>query len=273
MEQFGNYKIKVNNEAESKEAQWLFCMLGGSEDSCDRFGIVCLVDGRIYTDRVEFFESYDDCKEITLPQLRDLVILHRNDVNDSNSVDPEFKETKLYLCSDKTLYVFDDLISRWRVSSKSGVDLVLNRLVMKGDQSLHNAISSKSEEQILISGADALKVLSDGKDVEVHEETYKKDVWFDLKNTKYTPSEILDEKVEGKSWKLTFRHKPETIKIELEIPAPFEPKDGEKYWIVTDEYKLGYTSSYSSSGILGKWRTEDQVKQVVTALRNAINKT
>lgn len=64
-----------------------------------------------------------------------------------------------------------------------------------------------------------------------------------------------------------FRLKPQTIKVELELPKPFEPKDGEKYWIITDEYKLGYTSTYSSNGLLGKWRTEEEIKQVVEQLR------
>lgn len=75
---FGNYKICVNNEAESEEAQELFKELNGCIGSNDRFGIVCLTDGRIYTDKLEFFEDYDDCEEITLPQLRNIVVLHRN---------------------------------------------------------------------------------------------------------------------------------------------------------------------------------------------------
>lgn len=97
----GNYKIRVNNEAESKEAQWLFCVLGGSEDSCDRFGIVCLSGGKIYTDRAEFFEEYDDCEEITLPQLRDTVSLYSNGANKSTSA---YKQVIKYQSEDGTLF-------------------------------------------------------------------------------------------------------------------------------------------------------------------------
>lgn len=97
----GNYKIRVNNEAESKEAQELFCVLGGSEDSCDRFGIVCLSGGKVYTDRVEFFEDYDDCEEITLPQLREMVSAHSNTVKKST---PAYKQVIKYQSEDGMLF-------------------------------------------------------------------------------------------------------------------------------------------------------------------------
>lgn len=70
-----------------------------------------------------------------------------------------------------------------------------------------------------------------------------------------------------------FMIKPKTIMIgDVEVPAPFKPKDGEKYWIVTDEYKKGYTSSfYSEPPLFGAWRTEEEIKQVVEALRKLLN--
>lgn len=75
-----NLKIRVNSEAESKEAQELFFELGGSwagykeiqtlsniahlylENDCIRFG-----------SEAEYFEKRTDLKEITLPELRSMV--------------------------------------------------------------------------------------------------------------------------------------------------------------------------------------------------------
>ncbi|KLT83660.1 hypothetical protein [Acinetobacter baumannii] len=84
----------------------------------------------------------------------------------------------------------------------------------------------KPQDPALISGAEALRALADGKGVDVHESTYKNGVWFNLKDTKFTPAEILAEKVRDKPYKLSFRLKPQTIKVELEIPAPYKAKIG-----------------------------------------------
>lgn len=73
---------------------------------------------------------------------------------------------------------------------------------------------------------------------------------------------------------IKFRTKPKTIKLELEIPAPFEPKDGEECWILNesvkyrDGYKLILSHDSSNNYIFGAWRTEEEIKQVVAALRS-----
>ena len=74
-----------------------------------------------------------------------------------------------------------------------------------------------------------------------------------------------------------FRLKPRTITINgIEVPAPFEPKLGEKYWIIETSDKNSYSciSSFEndeqdkSLTKLGAWRTEEEIKQVVSALRS-----
>lgn len=194
----GNYKIRVNSEAESKEAQWLFCVLGGSEDSCDRFEIVCLSGGKVYTDRVEFFEHYDDCEEITLPKLRDLVT------------------------------------------------------------------QSNPTQQCLISWADALRALADGKEVE----------GFSEENEKWIPIVYfsVQEVVNGL---YKFRLKPRTVKLEIEIPTHFEPKSGDMVWCLNELSEKGYEArtAYDEEDFtpnIGYWKSEDEIKQVVTALRSAL---
>ena len=72
-----------------------------------------------------------------------------------------------------------------------------------------------------------------------------------------------------------FRLKPKTITINgIEVPAPFEPKVGEKYWFIADYTSHGYSDTQEGTGInssIGKWKSEDEIKQVVAALRSVFN--
>lgn len=67
-----------------------------------------------------------------------------------------------------------------------------------------------------------------------------------------------------------FRLKPRTITINgIEVPAPFKPKEYEDCYMLTDLYEHGYTrTSWKYSKTVPAWRTEDEVKQVVSALRS-----
>ena len=110
----------------------------------------------------------------------------------------------------------------------------------------------------LISGKEALIALGSGKEVE-----YKSiDGWGDA--SLIHAFEFLDNNYE-------FRLKPRTISINgIEVPAPFEPKVGEEYWFIADYISSGYGCTQEGTGInssIGKWKTEDEVKQVVAALR------
>ncbi|MCH7357633.1 hypothetical protein MMP61_19025 [Acinetobacter sp. NIPH 1958] len=199
-----NYKIKVNDEAESKEAQELFKQLG--------YKIECFVPVGFprwvaTTDKEEDFwystgfpliASLAGFQELTLPQLRDLVAKSKN-------------------------------------------------------------------EQGLISGADALRALADGENVQWISKDFHK--WDDLDTWNANTRNFLDEKciIEGG---FKYRLKPRTITLSLEIPAPFEPKRGETAFLLTND-RFGYMEiEYQGhSTTLGAWRTEEEIKQVVAALR------
>lgn len=67
-----------------------------------------------------------------------------------------------------------------------------------------------------------------------------------------------------------FRLKPQTIKLELELPKPFEPKVGEEVFYINDTNKSGYCVDEHQAHYnynFGVWRTEDEIKQVVEQLR------
>lgn len=119
-------------------------------------------------------------------------------------------------------------------------------------------MNTKVNEGKLISGREALIALANGWDVE-----YKSiNGWSDVIHLH--AYKFLDGSC-------VFRLKPRTITINgIEVPAPFEPKDGEKYWFIADYTSYAYSDTQEGTGInssIGKWRTEEEIKQVVTALR------
>lgn len=123
----------------------------------------------------------------------------------------------------------------------------------------------------LISGKEALIALANGKEVECR--AYEKN-WINANNKHHTLSLFFDVSFQ-------FRLKPRTITLNgIEVPAPFEPKLGEKYWIIetSDKNSYSYISSFEndeqdkSLTNLGAWRTEEEIKQVVAALRSVFGK-
>ena len=71
-----------------------------------------------------------------------------------------------------------------------------------------------------------------------------------------------------------FRLKPRTITINgIEVPAPFEPSIGDEIFVLCPYYRCGYRHDYyqeerESCTQFGAWRTEEEIKQVVSALRS-----
>ncbi|MDO7392225.1 hypothetical protein Q5X44_18055 [Acinetobacter baumannii] len=135
---------------------------------------------------------------------------------------------------------------------------------------------SKLKDQGLISGAEALRALAGGKDVQ-YRTNFSKSNWADDTAT-FSAEEILAEETaetdDYNSMKLFFRLKPQTIKLELELPKPFEPQIGDRYWIIHPAFKSGYTEGmfsetdkHESFQQFGAYRTEDDVKKVVEQLR------
>ncbi|WP_151799540.1 hypothetical protein [Acinetobacter nosocomialis] len=223
-----NYKIKVKDEAESKEAQELFFELGyewhahGKKVSyldaipTGDFGyLVAWKTGCFSEHIIQMGCGREDAKEITLAELRDLVVLKRNDVKDANNTNLD--NVIYFLSIDNVIYRWEGKWVRSILNDSEDYNLIIQHGL--------NPIE-KPQDPALISGAEALRALADGKGVDVHESTYKNEVWFNLKDTKFTPAEILAEKVRDKPYKLSFRLKPQTIKLELEIPAPYKAKIG-----------------------------------------------
>lgn len=199
-----NYKIKVKDEAESKEAQELFVQLGYELFKSKRIGVVATEDnGTVYPDVIGNWDAYEG-EELTLPQLRDLVVLKRNDVKDATHRDK--RDESIYLTSDKVIYYWQ---GEWCKSAINKSNDYENYIA--------NSLTpiAKPQAPALISGADALRALADGKEVEGFSE--ENEEWIPI--VYFSVQEVVNGLYK-------FRLKPQTIKLELEIPAPYKAKIG-----------------------------------------------
>ncbi|MCQ1053859.1 hypothetical protein NNO95_05695 [Acinetobacter baumannii] len=255
-----NYKIKVKNEAESKEAQELFFDLGyvWADTKCQtpmKFTTSCIYsgfeDGELCRD---YYDENPDHQELTIPQLRDLVVLKRNDVKDATHRDK--RDESIYLTSDKVIYYWH---GEWCKSAINKSNDYENYIA--------NSLTPITQPQApaLISGAEAKLAWANGVDIQIKNVNCVN--WYDLDESKYN-LDIFD------NVRVDFRLKPQTIKLELELPKPFDPEEGEKYWWINPNAKLGYewdTNDLERTDFnriaMSVWRTEEEIKQVVAQLR------
>ena len=108
-------KIRVDNDAESRKVQELFFELGykwfsgGNQvqhlkQSCSSsFGYLVAWSSGCFTDVIQCGCGNEDAKEITIPQLRDLVVLKRNDVGDATHTDGHYS---FYVGKDKNYFFY-----------------------------------------------------------------------------------------------------------------------------------------------------------------------
>lgn len=270
-----NYKIKVKNEAKSKEAQELFVQLGFEKTgfSCDEFPCYLATWEGGFSDYVlDSLNISRERKELTLPQLQDLVVLKRNDVKDATHRDKQ--QNSIYLTSDMVIYYWQ---GEWCKSAINKSNDYENYIA--------NSLTpiTQPQDPALISGADAKLVeqakkfitsdhLNRFEAAEAHLEGHP--VQFMLANGDFI--DITSDTTLGifeKDGGYSFRIKPQTIKVELELPKPFEPEEDCHVYILDDGKTDGYRRySYEVHGdkgntFIGIWRTEDEIKQVVEQLR------
>lgn len=128
------------------------------------------------------------------------------------------------------------------------------------------------KDPALISGADALRALADGKEVEYFSPEYSKE-WKSIRDLTigFDIGHFLNDDHDDESYK--FRLKPQTIKLELELPKPFEPKEGDTFYYLNDGEECGFIKcehdwTFDPKELnFGAYRTEDEIKQVVEQLR------
>ena len=116
----------------------------------------------------------------------------------------------------------------------------------------------------LISGKEALIALANGEEVEF----YHNNCWSwvgEMIIIKHFVDDVFE-----------FRLKPRTITINgIEVPAPFEPNSVDHFYFISPYQQCGYELKKWVSddaaklySCFGAWRTEEEIKQVVSALRS-----
>ncbi len=115
----------------------------------------------------------------------------------------------------------------------------------------------------LISGKEALESILDGIDIQY------------LNNfNQWDDAAIAISVMDFLDCKFKFRLKPRTITINgIEVPAPFKPEKHKSCYLLHDLYECGYikTSWNFDYYVRPAWRTEEEIKQVVSALRSIFN--
>ena len=112
----------------------------------------------------------------------------------------------------------------------------------------------------LISGKEAKLAWANGKKLQIANMIVGED-FYDMDDSNTTLN-IFDLDF------YKFRLKPRTITLNnIEVPAPFEPKEFEDCYMLSDLREHGYTkTSWKYSKSVPAWRTEEEIKQVVEAL-------
>ena len=131
-------------------------------------------------------------------------------------------------------------------------------------------MNTKVNEGKLIGGKDALIALANGESVQCANAVTLN--WSDVDGDCHI--DLFTTAKNRNGFDSVFRLKPRTITLNgIEVPAPFEPKDGDKFFYLNDGEEVGYIVcthdwGFDPSGLnFGAWRTEEEVQQVIAALR------
>lgn len=129
-------QIKIEDNDDLKEAHDLLLKLGFSTYSEESFGVWANCPKPIWLktkcfddkpNKIDWVDSgnYKPFKEITLPELRDLVVLNRNDVGDANYklfISPSQGYLSLYKDSKDIFYAYAAKSKTWDESKSVGVN-------------------------------------------------------------------------------------------------------------------------------------------------------
>ena len=123
-----------------------------------------------------------------------------------------------------------------------------------------------------ISAKEALIALANGESVQKKTDSWHSDCWLDISKKEPFNLDCFLSGLNRHGDTIKFRLKPRTITINgIEVPAPFEPKEGEdcRCYYISTAFKHGfdwYHSTHHESNRIA-WRTKEEIIQVVAALR------
>ncbi len=224
-----NYKIKVKGELDISKATLALNSLGyvlGNLPKDSIHVIYAMADKTVQY--VTYDDGYDyhgiEAKDLTVDQLKDKAVLHRNNPNDGNYslfISEPQGHLNLYKTSEDIFYVFCSRLKIWDKSR--AVNINTEGLVEKCEE----------KDPALISGADAKLAWANGESVQFRDEFDKwYEDWTDL-NSKKNGFWITDFDLPHHQ----FRIKP-TLTVNAELPKPSrEFHQNTEVYAVTYEFK------------------------------------
>ncbi|MFW1636044.1 hypothetical protein [Acinetobacter oleivorans] len=215
--------------------------------------------------------------QINIDQLFDLVVLHRNTPEDANYalvVASDRPDYDIFKSSEGVFYSFAENNQTWvecnSINDKTtGLKKILHKGQPSGASTEFNTIKVEGLEG-LVEGKAALTAALAGETVQITFEPWEEKSWENFNPLEDELStKVFFTGISTDVRKVFFRIKPKTILINgVEVPAPFTPKHSDIGFILNNA-KDGYKQSqYIGQHIpFGWWRTEEEIKQVVDALR------
>lgn len=194
----------------------------------------------------------------------------------------ESKKDATHTCENDFKYICID--ERWHLMTTDGwFPVSVNPKALKPIQTVQAVLNDLDElreeykdynkDPALISGADVPRLIKEGNQIQLRAAIgFKlgewKDLDLELDEEEFSLGDLINTRFE---WRL----KPQTIKLELELPKHFEPKDGDECFIFDSEQEDGFyrfiyreNSGFHENLIqFGAYRSEAEVKQVVEQLR------
>lgn len=270
-------KIRANNSHEKTEILDCFRELGliisYKFPECDDFFFV-RSNGAVHS--CENAINSDDYEWVSLAQLKDRVVLHRNlpeDANYSLAVASDRPDFDIFKSSEGVFYSFAENNQKWVVCNSINDKTTGLKKLHKGQPSgaptEYNTIKVEGLEG-LVDGKAALTAALAGETVQISVEPWEEKNWdtFNPLEDDVSTKVFFTGMSEGVQ-KVFFRIKPKTILINgVEVPAPFKPKHSDIGFILDNAKDCYRESQYVGQHIpFGWWRTEEEIKQVVAALR------
>lgn len=280
-----SYKIRVTTKEESKKAQQSFFDLGYSWQGHGK-QYKHLNEEWLNASSNGFltwgFTGVEEQKLITFNQLQDLVVLHRNlpeDANYSLVVASDRPDFDIFKSSEGVFYSFAENNQKWVVCKSitektTGLKKLLSKAQPSGATTEFKTIKVEGLEG-LVDGKAALTAALAGETVQSSVEPWEEKNWdtFNPLEDDLSTKVFFTGMSEGVQ-KVFFRIKPKTILINgVEVPAPFTPKEGDTFYYLNDGEECGYIKcehdwAFDPKDLnFGAWRTEEEIKQVVAALR------
>lgn len=154
-------KIRVDNDAESREVQELFFELGykwfsgGNQaqhlkQSCSSsFGYLVAWSSGCFTDVIQCGCGNEDAKEITLPELRDMVVLKRNSIDDANAFRHD-NGVKYYITSGNKYYYFSNIPTFKWTESCNDIDYLEKHVKPIGKKEMKEYLRKNNDGEYIL---------------------------------------------------------------------------------------------------------------------------